>query len=90
MSRRRRGPRSRVPSGGAPLGRSRALPEALVDRCPTTPRRPRACGRPCARSADFGATWLLDADLQLDAALGFGLNDEAGDSFATVGVSHRF
>jgi len=32
----------------------------------------------------------LDADLQLDAALGFGLNDEAGDSFATVGVSHRF
>lgn len=39
---------------------------------------------------DFGAAYLWGPDLQLDAAVGFGLNDAAGDVFATFGFSSRF
>lgn len=43
-----------------------------------------------AHSVDWGVTVLLTEDLQLDAAVGFGLNDEADDLFTTTGFSFRF
>lgn len=38
---------------------------------------------------DFGFTYLLNADLQLDASAGYGLSDGAGDWFMGAGVAVR-
>jgi hypothetical protein len=46
-------------------------------------------GRP-AHSLDGGVTYLLREHVQLDAAVGIGLTDDAPDWFATAGVSYRF
>ena len=42
------------------------------------------------RYLDAGATWLVGPDLQLDARVGRGLNDEAADWFAGTGVVARW
>ncbi len=42
-----------------------------------------------AHNVDMGATYLLTDNLQLDAAVGFGLNDTADDFSATAGFSFR-
>lgn len=39
---------------------------------------------------DFGATYLLNDRVQLDASLGVGLNKEANDFYASVGISFLF
>lgn len=39
---------------------------------------------------DTGASWLLDADTQVDIAGNFALSDEAPDEALTVGWSHRW
>jgi hypothetical protein len=44
---------------------------------------------PPANSLDAGATYLLRANLQLDAAAGVGISEAAADWFAGVGVSVR-
>lgn len=41
-------------------------------------------------SFDGGLTYLIRPNLQLDAALGFGLTNDAPDWFLTTGVSFRF
>ena len=41
-------------------------------------------------SGDAGLTYLLQPNLQLDAATGVGLSDAADDWFGTVGVSYRW
>ncbi|MCA8942104.1 MAG: transporter [Planctomycetes bacterium] len=41
-------------------------------------------------SLDFGAAYNWTPDLQIDAAVGFGLNDAATDLFLTFGASSRF
>jgi len=41
-------------------------------------------------SFDGGLTFLLRPNVQLDAALGFGLTDDAPDWFLTTGISVRF
>ncbi len=43
-----------------------------------------------AHSLDGGVTYLVRENLQLDAAAGVGLSDEADDWFITAGVSWRF
>ncbi len=43
-----------------------------------------------AHSFDGGVTYLVRENLQLDAAVGVGLTDEAPDWFVTAGVSYRF
>lgn len=43
-----------------------------------------------ANFIDFGGTLLLNDRVQLDARVGFGLNEEADDVFAGVGVSFLF
>jgi hypothetical protein len=43
-----------------------------------------------AHYADFGAVYLLDNRVQLDARVGFGLNDEAGNGYLGVGISFLF
>jgi hypothetical protein len=40
--------------------------------------------------ADGGLTWLLTQDLQLDARIGFGLNDDADDVFVGAGFAVRW
>jgi hypothetical protein len=42
-----------------------------------------------AHSLDGGFTYLLRENLQLDAAVGVGLNDDADDWFVTAGLSVR-
>jgi len=37
-----------------------------------------------------GVTWLQALNLQFDAAIGFGLNDDAADVFLNAGISYRF
>jgi hypothetical protein len=44
---------------------------------------------PPANSLDTGATYLLRPNLQLDAAVGVGISEAAGDWFAGIGVSAR-
>ncbi len=44
---------------------------------------------PAAHSFDGGVTWLLRPNLQLDLAVGVGLNGVAPDRFATAGFSLR-
>jgi len=46
--------------------------------------------RPAEASFDAGVGYLLKPNLQLDAAVGVGLNDAAQDWFLTVGLSHRW
>ncbi|MEO1007274.1 MAG: transporter [Planctomycetota bacterium] len=42
------------------------------------------------QSLDFGALYLLTPNVQLDAVVGFGLNEAAADFFTGAGVSFRF
>ncbi|HVR98294.1 MAG TPA: transporter, partial [Thermoanaerobaculia bacterium] len=42
------------------------------------------------RYVDGGVTWLIGNDLQLDARVGWGLNDPDPDWFAGVGAGLRF
>ncbi|MCP4708926.1 MAG: transporter [Planctomycetes bacterium] len=43
-----------------------------------------------ANSIDFGWTYLLAENLQIDMLAGFGLSDEAADWFIGAGVVYRF
>ncbi len=43
-----------------------------------------------AHYADFGGVYLLDNRVQLDARVGFGLNDEADDVYFGMGISFLF
>lgn len=43
-----------------------------------------------AHAADFGLTYLVHANLQLDVRIGFGLSDEAPDVFTGAGFAYRF
>lgn len=43
-----------------------------------------------AHSVDFGVSYLLTPRVQLDARVGFGLNDEADNTFVGVGISFLF
>jgi len=43
-----------------------------------------------AHSLDFGVTYLLNRRIQLDARVGFGLNNAADNAFAGVGISFLF
>lgn len=51
---------------------------------------------PSARDTDaqhninFGPVFLIDDNMQIDARVGFGLNEDAPDFFATIGFSIRF
>ena len=51
---------------------------------------PMSAGGGPAHSVDGGVTWLVRPNLQLDAAAGAGLSDDAPDWFAGVGLSVRF
>lgn len=51
---------------------------------------PNAKGADAAHSFDFGGAYLLTNRIQLDARVGFGLNQEADNLFAGVGVSFLF
>lgn len=51
---------------------------------------PASKGAGPSHSADFGTTYLLAPRVQLDARVGFGLNDKADNLFAGVGVSLLF
>jgi len=51
---------------------------------------PNSLDNDAAWYADFGATWLIQDRVQLDASIGVGLNREANDSYASVGVSVLF
>lgn len=51
---------------------------------------PNSDGGDAAHYADFGAVYLLTPRVQLDARVGFGLNNEADNFFAGVGVSFLF
>ncbi|MCP3979276.1 MAG: transporter [bacterium] len=42
-----------------------------------------------ANAFDGGVTWLVRDNVQLDAAAGVGLSDEAGDWYAGLGISFR-
>jgi hypothetical protein len=44
----------------------------------------------CAHTVDGGSTYLITDNLQLDWRIGFGLNEEADDFLAGVGLSWRF
>jgi hypothetical protein len=48
---------------------------------------PWADGAGSAHTIDGGALFLLRSDLQLDARVGFGLNDGADDFFGGIGIS---
>lgn len=50
---------------------------------------PNSKGTDAAHYADFGGAYLLNNRIQLDARVGFGLNDEA-DVFVGVGLSFLF
>lgn len=43
-----------------------------------------------AHYVDFGATWLIHTRIQLDGRAGFGLNQEADNFFAGLGISFLF
>ncbi|HSN87333.1 MAG TPA: transporter [Thermoanaerobaculia bacterium] len=45
---------------------------------------------PSTHYVDGGVTWSVSPDLQLDARVGFGLNDPSPDWFAGVGAAVRF
>ncbi|HSK75218.1 MAG TPA: transporter, partial [Thermoanaerobaculia bacterium] len=45
---------------------------------------------PSTHYLNGGFTWSLSPDLQLDARVGFGLNDPSPDWFAGVGAAVRF
>jgi len=47
-------------------------------------------GASAQHSFDFGGAWLQNDNLQFDGAVGFGVDDDAADVFATVGVALRF
>lgn len=51
---------------------------------------PNANDTDCAHFIDGGFTYLITDNLQLDAFVGFGLNEEADDFFTGVGFSWRF
>jgi hypothetical protein len=51
---------------------------------------PRSKGTNAAHSMDFGGAYLLNNRVQLDARVGFGLNREADNVFAGVGISFLF
>jgi hypothetical protein len=51
---------------------------------------PRTKGGDTAHSIDFGGAYLLNKRVQLDARLGFGLNQEADNMFAGAGLSILF
>lgn len=51
---------------------------------------PNAKDSDAAWYTDFGATWLIDDRIQIDASLGFGLNREANDFFVSAGISFLF
>lgn len=44
----------------------------------------------CQHNIDFGPVILVNPDLQIDIRVGFGLNEEAPDFQAGIGVSYRF
>ena len=39
---------------------------------------------------DGGVTYLINMNLQLDARIGLGLNDDAAEFFVGAGVSYRY
>lgn len=51
---------------------------------------PATKGSGTAQSVDFGVLYLLNSRVQLDARVGFGLNDQADDLFAGAGISILF
>lgn len=51
---------------------------------------PNTDGGDAAHYADIGAVYLLNNRVQLDARVGFGLNSEADNFFAGVGISFLF
>lgn len=51
---------------------------------------PAADDEDAAHSVDFGILYKLNDNFQLDAFVGTGLNDEAGDFFAGLGLAYRF
>jgi hypothetical protein len=51
---------------------------------------PRTKGSDAAHAIDFGGAVLLNSRTQLDARLGFGINSEADNFFAGVGLSFLF
>jgi len=51
---------------------------------------PNSDGGDTAHYADFGAVYLLSPRVQLDARVGFGLNNEADNFFAGIGLSFLF
>lgn len=42
------------------------------------------------QNVDFGGAYLINNNLQIDASVGFGLNDDSNDMFVSTGVSFRF
>jgi hypothetical protein len=51
---------------------------------------PSARGTDCQHNIDFGPVFLINDNLQIDVRAGFGLNEEAPDFQAGIGVSYRF
>jgi hypothetical protein len=51
---------------------------------------PRSKGTDAAHSVDFGGAYLLNNRVQIDARMGFGLNQEADNVFVGVGISFLF
>lgn len=51
---------------------------------------PNSLDNDAAWYADFGATWLIQDRVQLDGSIGVGLNREANDFSASVGISFLF
>ncbi len=51
---------------------------------------PNSLDNDAAWYVDFGATWLIHDRVQLDGSIGLGLNREANDFYASVGVSFLF
>jgi hypothetical protein len=51
---------------------------------------PRTKGTDAAHSIDFGGAYLLNERIQLDARLGFGLNNQADNFFVGTGISLLF
>lgn len=47
-------------------------------------------GEDCAHSIQIGLKHLYSHDWQVDAFVGFGLNDQAEDVFGGIGISHSF
>lgn len=46
-------------------------------------------GSDCAHYANGGLTFLIHPDFQLDARVGWGLNEQADDFFAGIGMAYR-